>query len=171
MEAEEQNIIEIDKSWFCDKYRGDRGYNTLSDLNCAQSLGEQGVAKLFEHEGKSYIVPGTVHQHGKVISADLFEVVPLVPDMPSITYNEAHTVMSWLDGWVDDISDELSQRVIDIENYFSMEISRGGYVGYRVKSGKNMYVCNGVRVTPVPRKHGNSTQEAFSFAEPAQLQL
>ena len=134
MEAEEQNIIEIDKSWFCAKYRGDRDYKTLGDLNCAQSLGEQGIAKLFEHEGKSYIVPGTVHQNAKIIDAHLYEVIPLVPGMPSVTYNEAHTVMQWLDGWLDDISDELSQRVIDIENYFSMEISRGGFVGYQVSN-------------------------------------
>lgn len=171
MEEEEQNIIEVDKSWLCSKFSDSRDYKTFWDLNCAQSLGEKGTANLFKHEGKSYIVPGTMSHGDRPLEAWLFEVVPLIPKMPSITYNEAHSVIQWLDGWLDDISDELSQRVIDIENYFSRELARGSYVGYRVKSGKNMYVCNGIPATPVAKKHGNLTQDAFSFAEPAQLQL
>ena len=60
----------------------------------------------------------------------MYEVVPLIPGMPStITYEESHTVASWLDGWVDDISDELAQKVIDIEEYFCLTMDRGSHLG------------------------------------------
>ena len=70
----------------------------------------------------------------------VYEVVPLIPDMPSITYEESHTVASWLDGWVDDIGDELAQKVIDIEEYFSRSLDRS-YPSRSVGEMQESYVC------------------------------
>jgi hypothetical protein len=168
MEEEEQDIIEVDKSLLAGNFNRDKSVKTLDYYCCAQSLSEGDKAKVWEHGGKSYIVTGCLYHGEKDIVPYVYEVVPLIPDMPHITYEQSHTVASWLDGWVDDIGDELAQKVIDIEEYFSRSLDRGSHLGQLVRCKNRMYVCNGKQVTVVAKKHGNQIQESFAWANPEQ---
>lgn len=172
MEAEEQDIIEVDKSIIDGEYytikdgKVKNNNRHLKSYCNPKSIAESNSARVWEHEGKYYIVPGSCGE-----SLTVVEVVPLIPDMPSLTYEERNLVQNWIEGWIEDIDDDLAERAQKVEDYFSTDISRGGYNGQLIKAKNRMFVCNGRKVNVVAKKHGNQIQEAFSFAEPAQLQL
>jgi hypothetical protein len=161
MEEEEQDTIEVDKSIF----EGD--YSTRKSLRwyCScQSIAEKNSAKIWEVNGRSFIVRG----HGINNTFNVFEVVPLIPDMPNVTYSERNLIVNWTEGRLDNIEDELIDKAIKVENYFGISILRGNSVGQIIKSTNRMYVCNGKKITVVAKKHGNQIQESFAWANPEQ---
>lgn len=168
MEEEEQDIIEVDKSLVeGDIYTKNKKH--LRSYSCAQSLAEKGEARLWEHGGKYYMLPG----YGPN-GISVFEVVPLVPGMPSIKYLDANLIYDWQDGWTKEVDERLAgiiEIAMEIEDYFGNEMGRGKYTGYLVKSGNRMFVCNGRKVKVVAKKHGNQIQDAFAWANPAQEEM
>jgi hypothetical protein len=180
MEETEQNIIEVDKSIIEGDYYSTSGgkykenkKHLKSYVSC-KSIAEKNTARVWENDGKYYIITGAIYNApSKIVGSQVsaYEVVPLIPDMPNLTYAESSEVGYWADGWTEDIDDELMQKAIAVEEYFGLDLTNRGYGGQLIKSKNRMYVCNGVRVSIMPKKHGNQIQEGFSFAEPAQLEL
>lgn len=164
MEEEEQDIIEVDKSIF----EGDCSTRKSLRWYCSsQSIADKNSAKIWEVNGRSFIVRG----HGINNTFNVFEVVPLIPDMPNVTYSERNLIVNWTEGWLDDIEDELIDKAIKVENYFGVSIIRGNSVGQIIRSTNRMYVCNGKKITVLPKKHGNQIQESFAWANPAQEEM
>ena len=168
MEEEEQDIIEVDKSLLDSDTRNKK---TLASYCCAQTLNDKGTARVWEHNGGTYIITGMIFHGNCPVVPFTYEVLPLIPGMPSVDHVEYSTIRRFIDGWLDKIDDELVQKIVDIESYFEASFTTGSHVGQRLQSGKNMYVCNGKQVNVVAKEHGNQIQESFSFAEPAQLEL
>ena len=178
MEAEEQNIIEVDRSiiegegyTFDKKVLGHGGYKAnrkhLRNFYSGQSIAEKKpTGKVYKNDGKHYLITG---YNEDVVTGQ--EVVPLEPGMPSLHYGEHVAIQNWVEGY-DEISDELAALAMKVEQYFGKEISRGnGYIGVRFESGKRIYVTTPTQVKFVAKKHGNQVQDTFAWAHPAQGQL
>lgn len=178
MEAEKQDIIEVDKSiiegkgyTFDKSVPGHGGYKAqgkhLKNFYSGESISKpKPTGKVYENDGKYYLVTG--YNEDEVKGQ---EVVPLEPGMPSLHYGEWVAIQDWVEGY-GEISDELADLAMKVEQYFKQEIGRGnGYIGVRFESRKRIYVTTPRKVKFVAKKHGNQIQDAFAWANPAQEEM